>query len=203
MQVTSTDWPARAVHDTVQAVLAQRVFRRDLSQTILERLLLWFGEALHKLLDVLHGAPAGRTIVLSIAALVVVLVAARFVVAARARDGGGISFGSRTDARRREDPWHAAERLAAAGDFEGAVHALYRGVLASLQQREKLRLDPSRTSGDYVRELRRQGSAALHPFRAFARRFDAAVYGHGVCDAALFDDLRQLAGPLRERARAA
>jgi hypothetical protein len=30
-----------------------------------------------------------------------------------------------------------------------------------------------------------------------------AVYGHGVCDAALYDALRRLADPLRQRARAA
>jgi hypothetical protein len=203
MQAVPHAWPARAVHDTVQAVLAQPAFRRDLSNTILDRLLLWLGEALSKLFHALQGLPGGRTIAISVAFVLVALVVARLLIAAQARDAGGISFGSRGRSGRREDPWRAAEGLAAAGDFEGAAHALYRGVLASLQQGEKLRLDPSKTSGDYARELRARGSGALHPFRAFARRFDVAVYGHGVCDAALYDDLRRLSDPLRQRARAA
>jgi hypothetical protein len=203
MQAVPPIWPARAVHDTVQAVLAQPAFRRTLSNTILDRLLLWLGEALSRLVHALQGLPGGRTIAIAVAFVLVLLVVARVLVAAQARDGETISFGSRRGTGRGEDPWRAAERLAAGGDFEGAVHALYRGVLASLHQGEKLRLDPSKTSGDYARELRARGSAALHPFRAFARRFDVAVYGHGVCDAALYDDLRRLADPLRQRARAA
>jgi hypothetical protein len=203
MQAMPAAWPARAVHDTVQAVLAQPDFRRTLSNTILDRLLLWFGEALSKLVHALQGVPGGRTIAIGAAFVLVLLVAARVLLAAQARDGEAISFGPRRGAGRSEDPWRAAERLAAGGDFEGAVHALYRGVLASLQQGEKLRLDPSKTSGDYARELRSRGSAALQPFRAFARRFDVAVYGHGVCDAGLYDDLLRLADPLRRRSRAA
>jgi hypothetical protein len=203
MQAVPGVWPARAVHDTVQAVIAGRAFRRDLSNTILDRLLLWFGEALTTLLHAIRGVPGGRTIAISVAVLLVVLVAARLLVAAWARDEEGISFGARGAGSRREDPWRAAERLAAAGEFEDAAHALYRGVLASLQQGETLRLDPSKTSGDYARELRARGSGSLHPFRAFARRFDVAVYGHGVCDGALYADLLRLADPLRRRARAA
>ena len=195
--------PAGAVHDSVQSILRGAAYRRTLSTTILERMLLWLGEALDALMRTLRGMPGGRTFAVTVAALLVALVVARLLIAARARDDEGISFGARGGTSRREDPWRAAERLAAAGDFEGAAHQLYRGVLASLQQGERLRLDPSHTSGDYARELRARGSGALHPFRAFARRFDVAVYGHGPCDAALYDDLLRLAEPLRQRARAA
>jgi hypothetical protein len=41
------------------------------------------------------------------------------------------------------------------------------------------------------------------PFRAFGRRFDLAVFGHGGCDAAAIDELRRLAAPWRPRERAA
>jgi serine/threonine protein kinase len=102
-----------------------------------------------------------------------------------------------------DDPWRTAERLVAEGRFEEAAHALYRGVLASIAQREQLRLDPSKTSGDYGRELRRRGSPLLSAFRAFARRFDWAVYGRGGCDAASLAALRELAEPFAPRARAA
>jgi hypothetical protein len=203
MQSIPGPWPARAIHDTVAALVTGREFHRQLSSTILDRFLLWFGELLSTLFHAVRTMPGGRMIAISVAALLVALVVARFIVAAQARDGEGISFGARGSTSRREDPWRVAEQRAAAGDFEGAVHALYRGVLASLQAGERLRLDPSKTSGDYGRELRARGSSALHPFRAFARRFDFAVYGHGHFDAALYDDLRRLADPLRQRARAA
>jgi hypothetical protein len=100
-----------------------------------------------------------------------------------------------------EDPWRAADALLAAGRLEEAAHALYRGVVESVARAEKLRLDPSKTSGDYARELRGRGSARLSPFRAFARRFDVAVYGHGGCDAEALSELARLAEPFRpERA---
>jgi Domain of unknown function (DUF4129) len=203
IQAVPSALPASAVHDSVRSILTGAAYRRTLSTTILERLLLWLGEGLAALSRAMRGMPGGRTLVIGVAVLLVALVVARLLIAAQARDGEDISFGSHGSVSRREDPWRAAERLAAAGDFEGAAHQLYRGVLASLQQGERLRLDPSHTSGDYARELRARGSAALSPFRAFARRFDVAVYGHGTCDAALYDDLRLLADPLRQRARAA
>ena len=53
------------------------------------------------------------------------------------------------------------------------------------------------TSGDYARELRARGSPRYSAFRSFARRFDAAVYGHGQCDAAALADLVALADPFR------
>jgi hypothetical protein len=203
IQAVPSALPASVVHDSVRSILSGAAYRRNLTTTLLERMLLWLGEGLAKLLHGLRGLPGGRTLAISAAALLVVLVVARVIVAAQARGGEGISFGARGSTSRREDPWRAAERLAAAGDFEGAVHQLYRGVLSSLQHGERLRLDPSYTSGDYARELRARGSGALHPFRAFARRFDMAVYGRGVCDDQLYDDLRRLADPLRQRARAA
>lgn len=203
MQASPTVWPAGAVHDTVRAIVAGRAYRRNLTDSILERLLLWLGEGIAKLLHAIRGIPGGRNVAIGVVALVVALIAARLLVAAHARDGDVVTFGSRRTTGRSEDPWRLAERLAAEGDIEGAVHALYRGVLVSLQQSERIRLDPSKTSGDYARDLRNRSSASLHPFRAFARRFDGAVYGRAPFDAALFDDLRRLAEPLRSRARAA
>jgi hypothetical protein len=205
MQVAPRSWSPEAVHDSVQAVVDSREFRRSIQSTLGERLLLWLGEGIAKLMSLLRGLPGGRSIALGIAALLVLLVVARLVIAAQARDPDAPSRMGRRDRARREDPWRAAERLAAAGDLAGAAHAMYRGALASIAASDRIRLDPSKTSGDYARELRRRGSAAYLPFRAFSRRFDVAVYGHGRCDMALLDDLRRLAQPLRDQggARAA
>ena len=93
--------------------------------------------------------------------------------------------------------------MAGEGLYEEAAHALYRAVLVSIAQVERIRLDPAKTSGDYARELRSRGAASLSAYRAFVRRFDAAVYGHGRCDAESLEELTRLALPFAPRARAA
>src|SRR5258705_7522866 len=203
LQVVPRVWPAGAVHDTVEAVVRGAAFRRSLQSSLAERLVRWIGEWMGRVFHFLDGKASARAIAIGLAATLVLLVVARFVLAARARDDDAFSAGRGARARAGEDPWRAADRLAADGRFEEAAHALLRGVLASLAQTERVRLDPSKTSGDYARELRVRGSASWEAFRAFGRRFDVAVYGHGGCDAALVGDLRRLAMPFAPRARAA
>src|SRR4051812_21148643 len=201
LQVVPRSWPAGAVHDTVQAIVSGPAFKRSVQSSILERLLRWVGEWLSRLRSPIRGSTSPRAIALGLTALLVLLVIARLVLAARARD-------VEAHARRRkagvsEDPWRAFERLRAAGRHEDAAHALYRGVLASMARRERVRLDPSKTSGDYARELRAHGSPLHSSFRSFSRRFDIAVYGYGGCDDASLDELLRLAEPFAPRVRAA
>jgi hypothetical protein len=177
-------------------------FRRSLRQSLGDRLLMWIGEWLGSLMQHIRGTGLARTGAIGVAAALVLLVVARLILSSRARDEN-VRVAHRGRAIIGEDPWLAAERLAAEGRYEEAAHALYHGVLASVAQAERLRLDPSKTSGDYARELRARRSVAYAPFRDFSRRFDAAVYGRDVCDATLIDDLRRLASPLTSRARAA
>jgi hypothetical protein len=203
LQVAQRAWPAAAVHDTVQAVVRGAAFRRSVQSSIAERLFTWLAEWLTRLARAVHAASWARGAALTFTALIVLVVVARLVLAARARQPERHSRFRQRGGGPGEDPWRAAERLRAEGRYEDAAHALYRGVLASLAQTERLRLDVSKTSGDYARELRTRGSAAHGAFRAFTRRFDQAVYGHGVCDAVLVEDLFSLAEPMRARARAA
>jgi hypothetical protein len=128
---------------------------------------------------------------------------ARLIIAALARDETRARRSRGAGPRGSDDPFIQAERLAAEGRYEDAAHALYHGVLLALARGDRLRLDPSKTSGDYARELRARGSASYQPFRAFSRRFDVAVFGHGGCDAELIADLRRLATPFTGHARAA
>lgn len=203
MQSAARAWTPGAVHDTVAAVLRTAPFRRSAQTTLLERLLGWLAQGFEWLARILGDMPAGRTVATWVIATIATMVLARLVLAARARDFNAAPGRASRGSTRDEDPWRAAERLAAEGDHEGAAHALYRGVLASVSHQERLRLHPSKTSGDYARELRAVGSGAYQPFRAFARRFDDAVYGHGRLDASLVADLVRLALPLRATARAA
>ena len=202
-QLAAGQLPASAIHDTVAAIARGIDYRRSLKQSLLDRLFLWIGELITHLVQFLRHSPASRPLGYTVIALIVVGVVARLLIAAQARDDARNPLRRRTRAAGTEDPFVMAERLAAEGRYEEAAHALYRGVLLSLARQERLRLDPSKTSGDYARELRARGAASYQPFRAFGRRFDVAVFGHGGCDARLIEDLRTLAQPLTGRARAA
>ena len=202
-QVVPREWPADAVHDTVHAVMRGEAFRRSLQSSIADRLLRWLGDWFHRIFGFLDGVTSLRTIVLWLVGLLVLLVLARLLLAARARDEQASSGALSERARRGEDAWRTADRLLAEGRYEEAAHALYRGVLASVAQAERIRLDPSKTSGDYARELRARNAPSLQPFRAFVRRFDTVVYGRGATDAASLHELARLASPFAPRARAA
>lgn len=203
LQVVPRVWPADAVHDTVAAVVSGPAFRRSLPSSLAERLLAWLGEWFERIFLVIGGRTSSRVVALAFVATLVLLVVARLVLAARARDVEAFAEVRGRRNGRDDDPWRAADQAMADGRFEDAAHALYRGVLASVARREQLRLDPSKTSGDYVRELRTRGSPMLPAFRGFARRFDWAVYGRGGCDAASLAALREMAEPFAPRARAA
>jgi hypothetical protein len=203
LQVVQRVWSPAAVHDTVEAVVRGAAFRRSLQTSVAERLLRWLGEWMSRVSDFLRSAPSARTIALGAVAALVLVVVVRLVVAARARDADALATARRGRGVATEDPWSEAERLAAAGLFEEAAHAVYRGVLSGLARRERLRLDPSKTSGDYARELRRRGTPSYGAFRTFVRRFDVAVYGFGGCTAESVAELRRLAEPFAPSVRAA
>lgn len=203
MQVPARSWPASAVHDTVQAVLRDPVFHRSLRRSLADRILVWLAEWLTRLSKAMRGLPSMRTLVLIFVGALVLFVLVRFLIAASARGEEGARRSSKRGMSSGTDPWQAADELLALGRHEEAAHALYRGVLLALASTERLRLDPSKTSGDYSRELRRRSSSALSPFVHFARRFEVLVYGHVAPDAAAVAQLRELAIPFRARSRAA
>jgi hypothetical protein len=196
-------WPPSAVHDTIAAIARGIEYRRSLRQSFLDRVFLWLAQGLERLITFIRHLPSSRAIGLTILGLIVAAIVARLVIAALARDESGARMRRHRRPGEGEDPFVAAERFASDGRYEDAAHELYHGVLLSLARTDRVRLDASKTSGDYARELRSRGSASYHPFREFSRRFDVAVFGHGVCEAALIDDLRRLATPFVPRARAA
>jgi hypothetical protein len=202
-QLAARQLPASAVHDTVAAIARGIDYRRSLRQSVLDRLFLWLAEAIAHLVRFIRQSPVSRPLGYAVLGLIVLGVVARLFIAAQARDEAGGPRRTRTRATGSEDPFVVAERLAGEARYEEAAHALYHGVLLALTRSERLRLDPSKTSGDYARELRARSAGSYQDFRAFARRFDIAVFGHGGCDAQLIDDLRTLARPFTARARAA
>jgi hypothetical protein len=203
LQVAERVWSPTAVHDTVDAVVHGVAFRRSLQSTLAERLVQWLGEWMSRFSDLLRGAPSARAIAIGVASALVLVIVVRLLVAARARDADALAASRGARAGATQNPWADADRLVAEGRFEEAAHALYHGVLTRVVRWERLRLDPSKTSGDYARELRGRSSPSYAAFRAFVRRFDVAVYGYGGCTAESLDELRRLAAPFAPSARAA
>ena len=190
-------WPAAAIQDTVAAIIRQPVYQRSVQATLLDRVLDWIGAGLRRLFGAIPLIPNAKWIVLGLAILVLIAIAARFLL------------GSEAEERRRQaragavsgsgDPWAEAERLAAAGNYTDAAHLLYRGATERLAAAQLIRLHPSKTSGDYARELRLRGSPAHGEFRQFGRRYDRALFGEGTCDASTYATLRELAVAVTRR----
>ena len=135
-------------------------------------------EKLVQLISLFRGSRDLRIVTIAAAALIVLAIIGRFVVA-RQLDVAARRAGFHADIARgdRRDFWVLARELAAGGDNLGACHALYAAVIDSLARSGVVKFHASKTSGDYARELDRRGSPAPSDFRAFARRFDRVVYG--------------------------
>lgn len=196
-------WTAGAVHDSVAVLLEDAAYRRSFWSSLGGRLLTEFGRFLVWLYEMLRGIPGGKATVLTIIAVVLLLILGRLFLAGRWSDD--VLFRRKPGSLRalRIDPWTEAETLAAAGDYMGAAHALYHAVIRRLAATERIRPHSSKTSGDYVRELRRRGSPLTVPFQAFGRRFDRIVFRSGVCTAEDFDALRRDALAIPDRQAAA
>lgn len=82
-----------------------------------------------------------------------------------------------------------ARRAAEAGQYEAAIGALYAALLHGLGARGVLRVDPTYTSGDYLRAL--SGHADLaREFRGISRSVERVQFGRSPADAGLFEELR-------------
>ena len=114
------------------------------------------------------------------------------------RDPHGASGELLRTGTRSRDAWVLAQELAAQGDFTGAAHALYVALLATLARQDLLRLHPSKTIGDYLRELRRRPAAPVQTMRDFARTYEIVAYGLRPCDADRYARLRALAARVIE-----
>ena len=191
MQVPGIEpWSAGAVHDTVGVLLRDAGYHRSFWSSLAGRALLEFGRFVIWVMGAVQSVPGGRATVLAIIALIVLLIVGRALLA---NDWGEDALFRRKSSARgalRVDPWSESERLAAAGDYMGAAHALYQAVLRRVAGSERVRVHASKTSGDYVRDLRRRGSPLATPFQRFGRRFDRVIFGKGVCTADDYAELR-------------
>lgn len=193
--------PDSTIGATVDTVFSQSAFNRfSLWQRfwgwVIEMLVrLW--ALLDPLLSVLRRSPALYWTVIALLALSLLAIIARAAYLWRERrlfDAAALAWESSPLRRAGRDPWAAAEELAARGDFTDAAHALYAALLESAARSQQIRLHPSKTAGDYVRELRHKSSGLFTLFRDFARSYESVIYGIGVCDAERYQRLYALAG---------
>jgi hypothetical protein len=195
-------WPAVAIQDSVAAIVRQPAYQRSLRATLLDRLLDWLTSLIRRVFSGLSEIPNMRWIILGVAILVVLAIAARMWLGSEAEERRRRARPGATQGR--GDPWAEADRVAATGDYTAAAHLLYRGITERLAAVERLRLHPSKTSGDYARELSARGSPAHTEFRRFGRRYDHVLFGTGTCDAETYTALREHArGVVHTEARAA
>lgn len=200
MTVPADTLSSAAIRDTVARVFAEPEFHRVAAQSLLARGLGWLAERVAELMHFARSAPLLGWGLLALVAVFVAAVGLRIVTAlAEGREGTGRLGPSFSSGAAREDPWSAAQRLAAAGDYTSAAHALYAGILDAVARRGLVRLHHAKTIGDYLRELRQRTSGATAAaFRDFTRVYEVVVYGVGACDRQRFERLATLATAVRD-----
>jgi hypothetical protein len=195
--------PDTTIRHAVDAVFRAPAFNR---YSLWQKFIGWLSDLWGRLLALLDplfsslrsSPPLFWTVVIVLAGVVVAIIGravylwyARRSGAAAARPHGGaphLRYGS--------DPWAAAQELAARGEFTEAAHALYAALLESAARQQQIRLHPSKTLGDYVRELRGRSSELFTRFREFARSYEVVIYGIGHCDESRYQRLYALAIPI-------
>jgi hypothetical protein len=193
-------WSVPAVHDTVADIARQPVYERSLGESAWQQFWRAVGRFLQTIFEFFRGSATGRHVTLAIVILIVAAVAIHFILATLATRSDAVAADSGPARARAADAWREAERLAAAGAFTDASHALLAALLSSFAQRGEVRLHASKTAGDYARELARRGSPARAAFQQFRRRYDAVIFGVGTCDADQYAALLRDAAPILSRA---
>lgn len=186
------------VHDSLASVIATGDYARGLRDTLFLRFVNWLERAIGRAIDAAGDIQAVRWAAIALLAVIVAAAVARivwyWVLERRALQRLERAAGARLAGG--EDPLLAARRAAGSGDHTAAAHLLYRALLMRLAGRERLRLHPAKTSGDYARELRSRNSKVAAPFREFSRLYERAVYGSADVNPAMWEQLHSLAGPI-------
>lgn len=181
-----------AVRDTIAAVFTHPGYNQSLRQSVGDRILEWIIRTIAAILDTLRGSADIRWLVIGGAALIVAVVLARaaFLAAASAR---GRTLRPSGAHGRTIDPWTVAADAAEHGRFTEAAHLLYAALLHSLASRHRVVLHPSRTAGEYQRELSVRAPGAHPAFAAFATAYERAIWGRRSCSAEDYQRLLELA----------
>jgi hypothetical protein len=156
-----------------------------------------FWEWFFGLVRAARAADPVAIMLLALAALIVMVLLWQLVGSWRGRGRAGAPGRPWTAGEvQRGDPWAAAQRLASAGDYTAAAHALYGALLDAAARGQQVRIHPSKTVGDYARELRSRRSRLFADFRKFAGDYEVVIYDDQHCDRERYERLFQLAVPM-------
>jgi len=190
--------------DRLHAILARPDFRGGTAPSLWEQiqatLLDWLFNQFVVLWQSVRSAASGQEGWLGLAAvaLAVLVVGAvalylvRSIRLAVLREGK-LAAEIRAERRERSDQlWATAQRLAARGDWPGAVRAAYLSALYALDEHALLHVQTALTNREHATEL-----ALAHPelgstFAELVRAYDRLRYGRVPITAEAFDDLSHL-----------
>ena len=175
-QAVAGRWTAKQIHDTVAAIARQAAYATPVRQSILSRIFGTLFRWIRDLLARINAWPGARYLLIAAVVLLIVIVAGRIMIGQQMEARRLAGAGLRAADGERRDYWALAEQLDAAGNYVGACHAIYVGVLDSLARAGIIKFHASKTSGDYARELRRRSATMAGEFASFARLFDRSVY---------------------------
>jgi Domain of unknown function (DUF4129) len=182
-----------AVRDTIARIVLERGYRRTLSSTLLSRALDWLGNLIRDLFERATASRGTYIIALGAIALVALTAVMRAIVLARARRQAA---SQRENAVTSAQLQAEAQGLAAQGAYLQAANTLYTAVVVRLAEQKRVRRHPSKTVGDYWRELRSVSDEKTAAYAAFARVYEIVAYGDKLCDASRYAQLEQLSASI-------
>ena len=187
-------WSEQTTRDSVAAIARGAGYHRQLTESLWSRVWRWVLDRVSEFFSYMSGLRYGREITIALFVVVVLLLVVRLLMGLRdermSRSGASRGRSRSSNLVVLSD----AQRLAAAGDFTAAAHALFQALIAASASRGEVRVHPSKTTGDYARELRRRNVTWLRNFQSFRSRYDRVMYGDMTCSA---DDYRALENDAR------
>lgn len=187
--IGSPPFSDQAIRDTIAAIAKDQAYTRAVGQSLWDRLLRFIGDLFERLFEAVSTVQYGRTIVIVLVTLAVAVVLARLVMGIVAERKEGKANSREGASTRRGAQLADAERLASNGEYTAAAHLLFAVLLAAGGARGEFRVHPSKTLGDYARDIRRRATAWQQPFAAFRHRFDRAMYSDTACSAEDYEGL--------------
>lgn len=184
----------------LESVFTRFEIDTNFSIPLWQRVLRWLGRWLQLLGDATGGRVAGGTLI------VIAIAVTGFVIFwAVRRLRGEISAETHLPLLPTDDldltaqsAFDNAQQSADTGDYRTAVRYLYLSVLLSLDERDLLRFDRSKTNREYLRSV---GDSEFAPtLRDVIDVFDRVWYGFRPIDSATFTHYRQQVSDLLQRA---
>ena len=189
-----------AIADTVTAVFRSRAFAAHQTVSLGSLIVDWIWNFIVRTLRFTVEHPAIGIVLRAALFLVVAAFVLRIVYGLLLGRSPSIALMRQLDSRQATDWWSAAEELAARNDCTAAAHALYMALLTSAARQGSLSIHDSKTTGDYLREVRRRpGSFDFRRFSEFTHSYETVIYGAGTCDPQRYTSLRGIASAILGR----